>query len=90
VTWILIAYLLTLAFLSINQEKLGNPEGLQRAWFYLALAFFSKVAVTLFQANNMRNPQDILCGQLWQDGLPCLFIGFSILSLSKCFHPKQP
>lgn len=88
-TWIIVAYLLTLAFLSVQQEKLPNSAGLQKAWFFFALAFFSKVVVTLYQANNLRNPRDIMCGQLWQEGLPFLFIGISVLSLSKCFS-KNP
>ena len=88
-TWILIAYLLALVALSVHREKLGNVEGLRKAWFFFAFAFFSKTVITLFQVNNMRSPQDIMCGELWQDGLPCLFIGLSILSISKCFEEKH-
>ncbi|MGJ8697787.1 MAG: hypothetical protein ACSHYF_15830 [Verrucomicrobiaceae bacterium] len=87
-SWIIIAYLLTLAFLTVQHGKFTNPEGLQKAWFFFSFAFFSKVVVTLFQVNNLRSSQDMMCGQLWQDALPCLFIGLSILHLSKCFSPK--
>ena len=88
-TWIIAAYLISLAFLSVHQEKLTNPQKLKSAWFFCAVAFFSKAFMTLIQVNNLRNSQDVLCGQLWQEGLPCLFIGLSILSLSKCFIPKE-
>jgi len=88
-TWILIAHLIALVVLSIHREKLDNFEGLRKAWFFFAFAFFGKAVITLFQVNNMRNPHDMMCGQLWQDGLPCLFIGLSILGISKCFGERE-
>lgn len=81
-TWILVAYLLVLAFLTVNTGKLSNIHSLRSAWRWLAMVAISHVLFALFRVENFRDASDMARIELWADGFQWLFLGISLFCLS--------
>lgn len=80
-TWLLIAYLLVLGFLSFHKGGSQSAEGLKGAWRWFAFVPLSHALFTLFRVAN-HNDRDIVLVEIWANGFAWLFMGISILKLS--------
>lgn len=81
-TWILVAQLLVLAFLTVNSGRIANPRPLRLAWRWLAAVAISHIVFNLFRHENYSHSSDMARIEFWEDGFQWLFLGLSIYSLS--------
>ena len=89
ITWLLIAYLLALTFLSINRQKFSDTGSLRMAWLWLAGVPLSHFFFSLFRAGNFGSTRDLALVEIWADGFAWLLLGISLLCLAGILAPDR-
>ena len=79
--WILVAYLLALAYLTVHPEKLPKGTSVRVAWFWFSLIPVSQFFFTLFRAGNYTSARDLALVEIWAEGVAWLLLGVSLLRL---------
>ena len=87
--WILIAYLLSLVWLSTHKERLPRGFSLKGAWNWFALIPISHFVFALLRACYFRDSGDLMLIEIWSDGFGWLFLGFSMLCLTRAIAHDQ-
>lgn len=85
--WLLVAYLLTLAYLTAISGRFSDPQPLQKAWQWFAVILISRFFFTFVRVVNIRDPQDLALTEIWSSGIEALLLGVSIHTLSKLLAP---
>jgi hypothetical protein len=88
-TWILIAYLAALLYVSANQQKFANPAALRPAWLWFAAVPISHFFFTLIRAGNFGDPRDLALVEIWSEGFQWLLLGVSIVYLAGAVAPRR-
>lgn len=88
--WLLVAYLLVLAYLTSIAGRFSFSLPLQRAWQWLALILVSRFVFALFRVGNLRDAHDLALVEIWSDGIEALLLGFSIFSLARLIPAVGP
>ena len=86
-TWILIAYLAALLYVSANQQKFAYPAALRPAWLWFAAIPISHFIFALFRVGNSRDPRDLALIEIWAEGFQWLLLGISIVFLARAVAP---
>ena len=81
-TWIFVAQLLVLAFLTVNSGRIAKPHSLRLAWRWLAAVAINHLIFNLFRHENYNHSSDMARIGFWEDGFQWLFLGLSIYCLS--------
>jgi len=88
-TWILVAYLIALIYLSTRREKSSSNASLRQAWITFALIPLSHFVFTLFRIGNYQHPRDLALIELWATGFEWLLLGISLLFLTGTIAPEN-
>jgi len=88
-TWIIIAYLLVLVFLSANRTRFPDRLSLRLAWTWFALIPISHFVFAIFQATNIRDPRDLALVEIWSNGFEWLLLGVSMIFLKDVIASTQ-
>ena len=79
--WILVAYLIALALLTLKADEILPREALGNAWRWLGGVAVCHFIFAVVRAGNTRAPQDLLLAGFWEEGISWLLLGISIFSL---------
>jgi len=88
-TWIYIAYLAALLYVSTNRQRFGHPGSLRLAWLYYAAIGFSHFFFTLFRAGNFSDSRDLALVEIWSEGVQWLLLGISLVYLAGTVAPPR-
>lgn len=86
--WIIVAYLLSLVFLSTKLKDAASRASLRSAWMAFALIPFWQVIMHLFRAGNLRDVRAMQTIEVWDQAGPSLFLGISFLCLAGALAPR--
>lgn len=87
--WILIAYLLGLIFLSTRLSGTTGVVSLRIAWFFFAVIPLWQFIMHLCRIGNRRDPSDLQLIELWDQAVPSLLFGISLLCLLGALAPNR-
>ena len=87
--WILIAYLLTMVWLSKHKKRLPPRVSLRDAWIWFALIPIAHFVFALMRAGNFRDSGDLALIEIWSDGVGWLLLGISMLCLTRAIDQGQ-
>jgi len=83
-TWIIIAYLIALVFLSCNSGRLKSTANLKPAWGWFACIFFIK-AIAEAISNGLDRSKELALLESWSTVAIWLVLGISVAQLPSLF-----
>lgn len=89
-TWILIAYLISLIFIATKLDDSDKRSAFRTAWISFAIIPLWQFLMYLFRAGNIRDERTLQLIDLWDLAIPCLLLGISFLHLLGALAPAEP
>lgn len=87
--WIFVAYMLALIFLATKLEDARRRSSFRAAWITFALIPFWQFIMHLCRAGNMRSTRALELIGVWEDAIPSLLLGISLLCLLGALAPRH-